>query len=886
MYRIIFAILFLIQQTISCASNLNTDSIRGKVVDTDGDPVMFATVRIDLIPVQDSKLSTKYFDTNTDLEGEFTLPLILSCDSIYISVRSMGYKPFFKKYPANNVTSEAINITMITNEVELSEVIVKGNYHGVSESGDTLRFSPNYFINGSEHTISDVIKKMPGFEVDNNGNVSYQGKNLDKVLVNGKDIFSTSGEYINNLPADFVSQIEVIDNFNMNDAANGFRSNPLTALNLKTKSHSKWNGRIEGGSGIRSKYYTNNSTIGLFSNHSFSAILNANNDGKPLFSIIDYLTSRNLSESLSSNGITSINLSSEEQRLLLPPDNEYKRAGLLGCVNYSYNKNNQYNLKINTIYSQAKINAESSIIQEFSNGVSSLSSDGRNNNNLYLSSTVTNQWNYSTKGTFHSHTIFSFGDYHNSNNTENIISDYRYSDINGLYDSKPIRFTQSLSIDQMIGNGILYSLFELRLEDTNNTKLVSTSNNLDVNTPNISSISEPKKNEMSLSKQSLQCNLGYIMPIFENKINFKFEAQYERTRDFLHSIFCQNNKKEKLLFNNLYGYTGLFKNKDKLRFDIGVKLVYRNINPFGLNDMDESNFLTISPIANFELMFEKNNRLTFSFRYYETPLDLIYLTRAKSILGNSSYSTGSSISNYLKKNLDLKISYRYMSLFNRLTLFCFATYIKSWDDVLINITNENINSYYFYQDNGKKDIIMGQMYFSKGIADFPLTFKLVPKFNITNTKAGNTLGITNIKNEIYSVQTSIQTNFRNLFFNFEVEGNYSYDLQKIGMPYLQKHRNFWRTNLKTVITPIKSMNFTLMGKWEATTIGTENKSLFDLDFNFSYKFNKILLGVKGENVFHLNKIEWLSESITSDMYSMTKYRKIPGYMMAYVKFSF
>ena len=69
--------------------------------------------------------------------------------------------------------------------------------------------------------------------VDESGNVSYQGKKIDKFLVNGEDVLSTGGHALKTLAADFASGVELLNNYNDGNVGNSFNSKEITALNLR-----------------------------------------------------------------------------------------------------------------------------------------------------------------------------------------------------------------------------------------------------------------------------------------------------------------------------------------------------------------------------------------------------------------------------------------------------------------------------------------------------------------------------------------------------------------------------------------------------------------------------------------------------------------------------
>ena len=85
----------------------------------------------------------------------------------------------------------------------------------VTVKGDTTTFKTEKFITGEERKLKNVLKKLPGVEVDKKGNVTVQGKKVTKMLVDNKKFFGGNSKLaVENIPANAVGDIEVIDNYN------------------------------------------------------------------------------------------------------------------------------------------------------------------------------------------------------------------------------------------------------------------------------------------------------------------------------------------------------------------------------------------------------------------------------------------------------------------------------------------------------------------------------------------------------------------------------------------------------------------------------------------------------------------------------------------------
>src|SRR5699024_12843199 len=80
---------------------------------------------------------------------------------------------------------------------------------------DTITYRIDKFITGDERKLRDVLKKLPGVEGDREGNVTVNGKKVDKLMVDGQDFFGGDTKLgVNHIPADAVDEVEAIKNYN------------------------------------------------------------------------------------------------------------------------------------------------------------------------------------------------------------------------------------------------------------------------------------------------------------------------------------------------------------------------------------------------------------------------------------------------------------------------------------------------------------------------------------------------------------------------------------------------------------------------------------------------------------------------------------------------
>jgi hypothetical protein len=170
----------------------------------------------------------------TDANGDFTLEFPASLtDSTVLEVRYFGFATTL--IPANQITEAKLRKIVLRDEaVELKEVVVSANILPQVTRGDTIAFNTKAYSDGSEDKIEDLLAKLPGIEVDDNGKIKVQGKPLDRILIDGEDLFDKDYKLLSrNVPADFVTRIEVMPNYQTDALVGDLEGQGGVALNLK-----------------------------------------------------------------------------------------------------------------------------------------------------------------------------------------------------------------------------------------------------------------------------------------------------------------------------------------------------------------------------------------------------------------------------------------------------------------------------------------------------------------------------------------------------------------------------------------------------------------------------------------------------------------------------
>lgn len=178
----------------------------------------------------------------------------------------------------------------------LKEIVIKHEFKPIVVKKDTLVFDVNSFANGNERKMKEVLEKLPGVEVDKNGGVTVQGKKVTKMLVEGKSFFGGGSKLaVENIPADALDKIEVIDHFNEVGFMKQVSDSDDLAMNVKLKEDKKKFvfGDVEAGAEVGAGdngFYLAHAALFYYSpKTNVSFIGDANSIGKSTFTFDDLM---------------------------------------------------------------------------------------------------------------------------------------------------------------------------------------------------------------------------------------------------------------------------------------------------------------------------------------------------------------------------------------------------------------------------------------------------------------------------------------------------------------------------------------------------------------------------------------------------------------------
>jgi hypothetical protein len=264
--------------------------VKGAIKDSLGAPLELANVVASI--KADGKLES-YAITN--YEGRFQLSLPKN-NTYVLKASFLGYSPQEKELTVPE-ESEDINLDFILQPLANQLDGVEITYEmPVTVRGDTIVYNADSFKTGEERKLGDVLKNLPGIEVNDDGEIEVEGKAVTKVMVDGKDFFDGDSKLATkNIPADAVDKVQVLRNYNEVDQLRGVQNNQdNVAINIKLKEGKKnfWFGEVTAGGGLvgddEAGYLAHPKLFYYSPKYSLNFITDFNNVGEVPFTFRDY----------------------------------------------------------------------------------------------------------------------------------------------------------------------------------------------------------------------------------------------------------------------------------------------------------------------------------------------------------------------------------------------------------------------------------------------------------------------------------------------------------------------------------------------------------------------------------------------------------------------
>ena len=228
--------------------------IEGTIQDSIGNPIGYVNVLLQ--PVESSRILAY---TATQQDGKYQLN-VNKMGELKVVFASLGYSKKEILINLNGQESIEVNAVLFEEEMLLENVIIEGE-RPISIKKDTIIFDADSFRRGSEVVVEDLLKNLPGVQVDGDGTIKVGDREIERLMVDGDDLFEKGYKVLSkNMTSDAVDKIEIYDKYSSNKLLKGIEESDRVAMNIKLKDdyNQQWFGNADVGIGGLDKLYQKN----------------------------------------------------------------------------------------------------------------------------------------------------------------------------------------------------------------------------------------------------------------------------------------------------------------------------------------------------------------------------------------------------------------------------------------------------------------------------------------------------------------------------------------------------------------------------------------------------------------------------------------------------
>jgi|TARA_B110000444_G_scaffold260062_1_gene305748 hypothetical protein len=587
----------------------------------------------------------------------------------------------------------------------------------VTISGDTIIYNADSFNTGTEKKLGDVLKNLPGVEVNEDGTIEVEGKEVTKITVEGKDFFDGDSKLATqNLPANAVGKIQVLRNFSeagqLRNVTNN-EDNVAINISLKTGKDKFWFGELLGGLGNDDAYLAAPKVFYYAKDLSMSFLGNSNNIGEPALSRRDLFRFGGGFNNLNAQSGTSINISSDGAGITNLQNNRAKSADAnLAAYNFTHSPNDKWELSGFAILSKTKNILEEKVDRVYSatNAVQKTSDYiiQDNEQQLYKFTTAYNP--NDRLQTEYNILIKSSSDIENtelsSSSSRAGASNSDNEDINVFKTQKPSSINQELKAYYTLNEDHIFSFEAQHLSQDEDPFYQA-----------IKTI-QPFKSIIPLDTNQSNFNINQFRNTHTDKIEGKLDYYYILTpksnlnltlgitdvnQKFNSNIFqildnkSQTEFNEEVLVNDVnFNFTDAYFSfryrfiSGIFTFDPGFTVHSYKTNNTQLGVMSSDSFYDIRPNFDIFMKFKDAESLRFNYRLITQFTDVNNLAKGYVFNNYNSFSQGNPTLEAAKVN-NFSLNYRSINIFTFTNIFARLNYTKRSNSIQNKTTIAGIN---------------------------------------------------------------------------------------------------------------------------------------------------------------------------------------------------
>lgn len=656
---------------------------------------------------QDTKALDAY--TITEEDGVFSLKLQPQ-KKYKIQVSALGLQTIndLLETQEGDIKKEYV----LRSEILLDEVVVK---MPVVVRGDTLIYDADSFKNGSERKLEDIIDKLPGVEINDNGQIEVEGKVVNKLMVNGKDFFEGDTKIATkNIPSSTVDKIQVLRNYGDVGQLRNVRNNQdNVAINIKLKSGKErfWFGNVTfgGGNAPEETLYLLQPKLFYYSpKYTINFIGDINNTGEVALTRRDIRGFTGGFRAPSSQSGTNINLGDNSLNFLTNQRNALRIENKLATTNFSYSPNKKIDFTGFLVLNSSVIDAKENSFIQYTNAGIQIPDETTEQTSNELSNQVLLKFNTSYKPDLNNqidYDLFLRGA--NDSQSQNVFSSV-IGNTTQTEEVTPFSINQNLNYYYTLDEDNVFA-FEaqhlIKNEDPfYNAILMNDSDGLN---PFI-----PTATALGLDQSMGEFNLGQNRKIFSNQLDAKLDyyhiinqksnlnltlgsiLSYQAFDSSIFQFLSDGSSinptpiiNESSVINDVtYNFRDVYLGAHyRLKSGIFTFTPGFSIHAYGNkneqnNTLIEENFIRLLPDFETRIQLKKSESITFNYRMQNQFTDVTRLAQGLVLNNYNSIQFGTpDLQNALSHNLSLL--YRSFNLFNYTNVFARVSYTNNIDQI-------------------------------------------------------------------------------------------------------------------------------------------------------------------------------------------------------------
>ncbi len=250
MHKLLTFILFFACTTLSFSQNI---TLKGKITDDQDFPLESATVYLTSV-----KDSTVIDYTISGKSGNWEIKSRKLSQPVFLKVSYVGLADHKQQLDGVTEDRDFGTIKLQDKTTELNEVVIESEIPPIRIKSDTLEFNASSFKVRPDANVEALLKQLPGVDIDEEGKITVNGKEVNQILVNGKPFFDKDGKIaLQNLPADIINKVQVTDTKTKQEELSGQKAagdNASINLTIDEEKNKGLFGKIMGGYGSDGRY--------------------------------------------------------------------------------------------------------------------------------------------------------------------------------------------------------------------------------------------------------------------------------------------------------------------------------------------------------------------------------------------------------------------------------------------------------------------------------------------------------------------------------------------------------------------------------------------------------------------------------------------------------